>query len=53
MTATTLRREILGGAAVNMAAEVVVQLNWVRVCIVNTIKLAQSRISHLQPRAFN
>ena len=31
MTATTLRREILGGAAVNMAAEVVVQLNWVRV----------------------
>ena len=31
MTATTLRREILGGVAVNMAAEVVVQLNWVRV----------------------
>ena len=42
MTATTLRREILGGVAVNMAAEVGAT-NWVE-CIVNTIKLAQSRI---------
>ena len=33
MTATTLRREILGGVAVNMAAEVGAT-NWVQ-CVVN------------------
>ena len=44
MTATTLRREILGGVAVNMAAEVGAT-NWVE-CVVNFNQTSSSTEPH-------